>query len=998
MSNRWVEFSLNFSNGLNQKVDPKALNMGYMEILENGVFERFGILSKRPGNNKYPYVDQDFNNISDPRTIALREFDPVLTAREGLYSFLGDRFRLRSTYEPCVPTKTAIPSTIHEQSNPSKASTNGVTLYAWSDSRGGVRYMVISDLERVIYIDDTQAHASASYPRCVAIGGYLYLFYADTAATDVNFIRVNSLDPSATPGSGTCVSDLHADEVFDVCLGHSGTYALIAYQSTRVNDVVLGYIGADGVVDHDAEVSGGTVNPHAISVASKDGQAAVGFLWTSGTQQAVITRWDVQTDSITFDTSTADTTNVTSSVRITVGLYDSEAMLLWENGATDPENHYCRFLHFPNFNQFGTSSAGLFSRHAGLGSKIFLESGKPYVILQSESALGIQNVYLLYRVSTTPGLLGFFEYGQATALTSSLFIPESFLATVRRRARLSEPSSTFSTNTIATTDNINYTSSVLNDYTLAFGHPKAIEYARNLYYPGAMLWSFDGRSAYESGFIQFPEPAINVGQTSGHTFISTGAGNVDVGVHGYRVYAEWFNSLGQKERSAALEFSLNVTSASKVTMTLPNLAHTRKSDVYFVVFRTVKNGTQYFRVTSLDPSATGDNGFYFNDKTADSWTFADNLADSDILDNELDTQGSGVIANTVPPGCSLVAATKRRVFLAGGSLFPNEVRYSKLPLPNTALEFSDRLSIQLPIGEDPITALGTLNDRLVIFTSQSIYMVAGDGPNNLGLGDFQEPVRISSDVGASTGALAETPAGLFFVSAKGIYLLNQNGQVLYVGSLVENYTQEHSYTSAVIRPNVNQILFFSETGDCLVFAYDFQQWSVFTNHKTQSAFGDYFVGESGLFVRSLNHYLDGNQPYGLRVKTGPIRLGALQERFQVRRGTILATWLAQHSLDVKFYIGRHGAPRDSFSITPENFLDTSTWGDDTTWGNSSPWGGTGVDYQFSIAPSEQYCQSFALEILEKPGQHSKKTIELSEMLFEVAKLPGAAKLSGNRRK
>ena len=82
-----------------------------------------------------------------------------------------------------------------------------------------------------------------------------------------------------------------------------------------------------------------------------------------------------------------------------------------------------------------------------------------------------------------------------------------------------------------------------------------------------------------------------------------------------------------------------------------------------------------------------------------------------------------------------------------------------------------------------------MDDKLIIFKNNSIYFMAGDGPNNLGQQDtFSQPQLISSDVGCENkNSIVLSPQGLFFKSNKGIFRLSRSLGLSYIGAPIEDF-------------------------------------------------------------------------------------------------------------------------------------------------------------------------------------------------------------------
>jgi hypothetical protein len=240
-----------------------------------------------------------------------------------------------------------------------------------------------------------------------------------------------------------------------------------------------------------------------------------------------------------------------------------------------------------------------------------------------------------------------------------------------------------------------------------------------------------------------------------------------------------------------------------ITLTVPTLTFTAKDgvtrkDVHLAVYRNTPTSTAlYYRVSPLDPS---DAQWVENDPTANSVDFIDYMADTVAETKELDYQNSTELENLPCKTPSILLAGKERLFAAGGEIPEDEVWHSKLPSGINAAEFNDALLITVDRRGGVVTGLAILNDALVIFKEDSIYVAPGEGPDNIGQGFWGETQRVVSDVGCiAQRSIVETPMGLMFQSDKGIFLLDQKYDVHYIGAEVEDYNFPHRFW---LHPNV----------------------------------------------------------------------------------------------------------------------------------------------------------------------------------------------------
>jgi hypothetical protein len=186
----------------------------------------------------------------------------------------------------------------------------------------------------------------------------------------------------------------------------------------------------------------------------------------------------------------------------------------------------------------------------------------------------------------------------------------------------------------------------------------------------------------------------------------------------------------------------------------------------------------------------------------------------------------GVVGNICPPPSSIIKVRQDRVFLVQDEDRTN-LWFSKIKQHGVAVSFSDLMTKRVSDGGD-ITALETMDTRLIVFKEGEIRAFSGSGPLDTGVGAFGEDYLITSDVGCiDRASVVWTDKGIMFKSLKGIYLLGRNLQVSYIGADVEDYNN-YTVLKAELIEDKNQVRFLLEDNTAmLVYDYLVGQWSVF---------------------------------------------------------------------------------------------------------------------------------------------------------------------------
>lgn len=326
--------------------------------------------------------------------------------------------------------------------------------------------------------------------------------------------------------------------------------------------------------------------------------------------------------------------------------------------------------------------------------------------------------------------------------------------------------------------------------------------------PGAFVREWSGSKLVESGLCNGPRYVTATGVV--------GAGNVNVGVHQWVVVWEWRDEQGRVHRSppcAPVTYEV-LSSARPVDIEFDNPVVSAKGQQY--------GTTQAGIYASIYRTQAGGGVFYFvASKAVDvnqitRYTYRDNLSDSTIAANRvLYTQGargalSGLLPNDPPPAARYACASATRVLL-GGLENPSEVQWSKLAYPGEPIQWSIDMAYRARV-EGEVTGVAVLDGTWVVFTRDAIWEVVGDGPDDTGVGSFQEPRRRPGTTGCiNHRSIIECADGLLFQGTnKGIWLLPRGGNApQWVGQAVREITGASLSCSDVARVDAENCIYWA---------------------------------------------------------------------------------------------------------------------------------------------------------------------------------------------
>ncbi len=510
---------------------------------------------------------------------------------------------------------------------------------------------------------------------------------------------------------------------------------------------------------------------------------------------------------------------------------------------------------------------------------------------------------------------------------------------------------------------------------------------KTIYYTNGPTVSLDAKSAYESSFYLGPK-IESVTQTTG-----TANPNVASKTFNYIAVYNYYNGKTELERSvpsSSVAITTNA-SASAVNILVKALTGSWKDDFDGVL---VPNGTiRSLSEIILYRASAGTGGVYYRCANIPNsslyldvaQSITDTASDADLLNNERLYTTGGVLESDATPNAKFSTSGGNRLFL-GGLEEQDEVAFSNKQIFGEAVSFNGFNRIRVSSGasadKTPISALGYMDAKLIIFRQQSIYFVQGDGPNLLGIGDFTEPEIISSDVGCTEPrSVVNTPNGLMFKSRKGIYLLSRNLVVEYIGAAVEEFNQ-YNVMAAIISDKFNEARFYLSNNDCLVYNFLFQSWSTFKNQTTVDA--DIWQGSpvvlnsSKVFKETENTYLDNGASgfYSMKFTSPWLKLDLVQGYVRCYQLWIIGDYKSSHTLKCRVYVDYDSSTYEDYSLVYNN--------------SSSP------QYQFQISLPNQKVESIKFEIYDEAQSGNGESYDLSNIQVEVGMKAGGYKLAANK--
>jgi hypothetical protein len=926
-----------FEGGVDTKTDRKKVIPGKLLNLENAIFDGQEIRS-RAGSEYLADGKVGGGSLTSANALSVLGGELLRWDDTGVYG------RASTTAAPWVQRADAVDANpleyeVEQVAQRARscevfdsASRFGLTVFLWSevnDTARSLRVTVVDDVTGVRHQDAVEVVADMAgadswriQARVVACGGCLLIFYGISVGIAAN-LWVRKIIPSS-PGVlqtaqvvGTMVVDgarafPYEFDVQDVTVGvvtpsTTGTFLLAYGQAAGVRlvwwtvnpSVATGY-AVDGIDQTQPPTTGGATSDYYTLTLKVS--AALDRAYLLFTNRSSL-RLELHTYNATTHALVAHT-NVGASVAGGLKLATVEraagvmTAYVEQIGTTSP-------IGFVQWNAAGTVTIALdmlWLRALRLAGQVLVLDGRYYlptfhVQRGTTDAAGIQPTVFLVDLpidNNSPGRMALRALGGDAGgpfagtwlLPHSPTYAEGVPVLLPRRTRIEFDANSGTVVDVSAVGLVCLTLSQVAPHVLT-----RLEETSTLHVGGALPALFDVGTWAEDGFRVQPE---DVSGTMG------GGGALSAGTYSWVVCYEWMDGRGRIHRSApSVPVTLTATAGQRVTLVVPYLHHTRKSNVRLALYRTLADGIVFYRATSSRDA-------FVQPPTiiADSASLFDGVADSTIEDNEILPYGGaqggsvgGELWHRPPPAYRFAHKHQAHLFVIPMD-DPFSVRYT---LPLTEGEgpaWADELEIQVPSAHGKAVALATVDDKLLILCERGAYAVYGNGPLRNGLDNsYTDPMYVTGSVGCSApGSVVETPDGIMYAAASGIHLLTRGLETVKLGAPVDLYASGFSppdFTRAIQLPHTKELRWYTAGGRTLVYSSEWAQWGTWTLQPTLDAviFEDVVHYADGTGVRKDNLFLDTEvgTPIPIVAETAWLKWAGMQGLQRVWKAYLLGT-------------------------------------------------------------------------------------------------------------
>ena len=1009
---QWNVIPFPLAAGLNQRSDDRARQPPYLDICRDVQFDELGGLQTR-----YPYA-----SIGDPFGVEARRLvangpELLCFTKDTLKSYdaESDAWVTKGTHLATKITETPKFVTTGDQINPDRAELENTILYAWEDT-ARVYVAAVDKTTGAVTMSATAIAGPASRPRLVALDTRILLFFTD----NLSALFVYAIDPAnpaaSLAGASTTVLGGGAfNAYYDATRVIGADAAVVACRRAVTTSYTVATVTATPTVT--ATTKARTCDgPIAIScsptgtqiqIARGNGSSVQGDLLTLSTHADVFTAQAI---------GTALGTPINQIAAAHRSVQDGGQYRCYVTWSAQEVTTSTAFQSKSNWVDTGGAlgAQAVFVLRLGVASRSFEHDGRIYtwMVFAAESGasgmgepLGmraqLQNTYFLYRDDAFLAAKAAFDVAGGHAASTGRLPGVALVDSVFRLGDAGWPERTYAwcgterrlipLGGGGARKRSGYADRGPRDILITFDSNEARRVARlgnTLYVAGGgEVLQYDGEGLTEVGFHIYPWVFGGV---------MVGGGSLPAGAYSYKSTQRWQNAAGESERSTTATGEQLTSSGAQTAVfgTTANLHVTHKkaprSNVAIEIWRTEVNPSPedpFYLITDVDPAnTTGDNCYIANDPTTGfHGGLDDNLTDDDLKERQTNPENGNVLENLAPPAATIIVASAERLFLAGIPGDPNRIWYSKLRADGEVAAFHDVLTVQLPSDGGAITALAFMNETLVVFKERAIYELPGDGFTNGSEGQNYGPARvIATDVGAvGHEAVAMTPNGLVFKSAKGWFSLDRGRNAQYIGGPITDYDVEPVVAVHALEGK-HEIRVLTNVR-MLVFDLIAQQWgerTLETNNETCVTATVWngthlYMDLETAFVEqtTLADLADGL--YGLDVETGWIKLADLLGGGRIRQLQVLGEYRSAHRLRIRIAYDYKVAYVDDRYWTPSPTV-------------------VGDELNVRVGPSRQQCRAIKIRLTAEHAVDDDlpptgEALKLTGLAFEVGLRTGLNK-------
>lgn len=866
-----------FIQGVNTQDDPYTLPPGKFITLKNGLLDEKGNIHKRYGFEQLTQNISGGGTISSARELATRDNELLLLSENNWYSLnetegywdhlyglgedTGPLTASAISIHPSIPLHPSYPDI--EAKGICVDNTNNQRLILWgtgSDS-GNVNGWQLVDANNHILASENFTAGACTFRTAIRDDYFVIAYMYTTGSATSLYVKLINRTTFAVTNKTITVTSTDAQDTLSMVLTSSYIRVGVAV-SSRTSIETYWAPWSTLTFTSDLSLSGYTSINAMKMCEFQSGYYVVFYVDGSALEGEPYTSSSIS-DGSTISVATVGSPNVygiAACLAAGQSYPTLEVFFNKESGASGEIS--VQHLQIANNGSYVVGGVDTIARHSRLACFDALHftdfPSQNYVTVYSDETTYTEQL----------GLLLVSSYGTVVAKITGEEVVED-------KCFLSIEDSTLGNDKfyLLTTESLDSSTQTIRGITVDSTQvDKPLNVGSYLYLPGGYLSVYDGKYFTEHGFIRRPFAPV----------VAAGSGSFS---YSYLLVFEWADASGRKYFSAPSVASSHlepaaIDSGNTVSVTIPTCCMTNKTGVLLSLFRTANNGTTYYFVGSKP-----------NNRSADSVSFTDNVDDDTLTANRRIYTDGGILENESLGAVRSLAVYKDRL-VAMDAVRPGRIYHSQPGITFAPFEFCrDDLFIDVEQGDAEVTACREMDERLIIFKSDGILSVYGDGPDRLGAnGLFSIPARVPATIGAvSDRGTYAFSSGIIFESSKGLFLLGRNLSLTAIGLEVGD-----DIAGVINISNLGTKHILAITNASKTFTYDLtnQQFGIFEPVVAVDACllsnVWHWMDSSGLVRKqSTSSYLDGASRIDMVVETGWISFGDILRIKRIRRVQVL---------------------------------------------------------------------------------------------------------------
>lgn len=857
-----VQFPL--ASGFDEGVDPATLPIGTLRSLVNARWTKDGRLDKRWGTALMSRAILGGGTLSGGARFVIRGDELCVIDGAYLYAYSATAaswVRIGQVPDVGLMSSTLVDPQIGIAATDLAVSAGGLFVHAWvtgdptTTASGALYVQVVDPSGRSVLLPPTLLSSSGNTRlRVLTIGALAFILTVNGANVDVYTVNLGTFAVSAATHLRT---DAGAGSPFDACV--IGSNFVIGYATAAATAL---YAYSTAFVQQATATVQAAVGTVALSIDGASGESLYVAYFVAGTGVRMAVH-DASALTQTVAPFTVEGPLVGDLATCAVARYDASSCVLayCTNGNGAGPGRTTTYRVQNNGTIVTTSLRGTWG--ARLASRPFLLNGLCYIFAADYPNALPANVVAFPGIHTS-----LFEIPVSSNGGAGPYVPHRYVGKAEHligaaTANGCVPNVAFASSTsvyvalafqsIAPQKSTTWRCGArLVNATCGASLPadmwRSVSIGQEAYVCGGVLSAYDGRTIFDYGFAR--APAIGSLLAGGG-----GSGSMAAGAYGYAFVQEYRSAAGMLHRSPTTVGSVaSVPASGSVAETVGGCNVGNKKNIgtgfatsalttLLALYRTTVGGAPYYRET-YEP---GSNVVTVNE-LAQNQTFTDTRADASI-------DGAGTLLNTRPQvytaggilddhqPTNLLSMVKYRERIVGIGVDKRTLWFSQAYSSNPGVAPGFHARLTLPFTED-LTALAVMDDKLVVFSATSIWIIVGAGPDQAGNGaepDYSSPIRVQTDVGCTNPrSVLATGDGIFFQSIRGMYVLTRGLELAWMGKRAQDTLASFpKVTSACLVAAQNQVRWTANNaggtaGVVLVFDTLRKQWSTFRYYDTNA--------------------------------------------------------------------------------------------------------------------------------------------------------------------